>query len=136
MENPWNAFPSRSATYPLDSLGRCSQSVPMISTIGEAHDLGWRIRVYCREWKGRAMKKHRGCTASVDIDLPTLVWTRGRDWPISDIGLRMKCIRCGGRLVAVALEPPPSTDRKAARVESKSSSWEDHREASRKAAGK
>jgi hypothetical protein len=108
----------------------------MISTIGEAHDLGWKIRVYCREWKGHAMKKHRGCIAQIDIDLPTLVWTRGRDWPISDIGTRMKCIRCGGRLVSVALEPPPVNDRKAARAEDKPSSWEDHWGSPRKAASK
>jgi hypothetical protein len=80
----------------------------MISTIGEAHDLGWKIRVYCREGKGHAMKKHRACVAYVDLDLPTLVWTRGRDFPIGSIATRMKCIRCGSRFVSVAMEPPAS----------------------------
>jgi hypothetical protein len=88
----------------------------MISTIGEAHDLGWRIRVYCREWKGQAMKKHRGCTAQVDLDLPTLVWTRGRDFQLADIAARMKCIKCGGRLVSVAMEPPAPGASMAMRV--------------------
>lgn len=63
----------------------------MIETLGEAHDLGWKLRIYCREGKGSAMKKHRACTAYADADLLTLVWTRGRAFPVSDLGSRMKC---------------------------------------------
>ncbi len=55
----------------------------MIATLGEAHDLGWRIRVYCRFGKREAMKSIRACTAYVEVDLATLLWTRGRDFPIA-----------------------------------------------------
>ena len=55
----------------------------MISTLGEVHDLGWRLRVYCRFGKREGMKSIRACTAYIDIDVPTLIWTRGRDFPIA-----------------------------------------------------
>jgi hypothetical protein len=29
------------------------------------------------------MKSIRACTAYVDMDLPSLIWTRGRDFPIA-----------------------------------------------------
>ena len=78
----------------------------MISTIGEALSLGWKLRVYCRLGKREGMKSIRGCTAYVDVDLETLVWTRGRDFPIAHLDSRMKCARCGSRRVLVAFEPP------------------------------
>jgi hypothetical protein len=62
------------------------------------------------------MKKHRACTAYVDADLETLVWTRGRDFPIARLDSRMKCIRCGSRCVVVALEPPPVETRQRIRA--------------------
>jgi hypothetical protein len=45
----------------------------MISTLGEVHDLGWRLRVYCRVGKRDGMKSIRACTAYVDMDLPSLI---------------------------------------------------------------
>ena len=66
-------------------------SASMIATIGEALDLGWRLTVYCRWGKRDGMKSIRECTAQVEIDLETLVWTRGRDFPITRLDSRMKC---------------------------------------------
>ena len=79
----------------------------MIETIGEAHDLGWKLRVYCRASRREGLKSIRGCIAHIDVDLETLMWTRGRAFPVSRLDSRMKCIRCGSRRVMVALEPPP-----------------------------
>jgi hypothetical protein len=83
----------------------------MTATLGEAHDLGWKVRVYCRFGKREAMKSIRACTAYVEIDLETLVWTRGRNFPIARLDTRMKCPRCGSRRVMVAFEPPENRDR-------------------------
>jgi hypothetical protein len=44
------------------------------------------------------MKSIRECTARLKADLPTLVWTRGRDFPIARLEGRMKCPRCGPTL--------------------------------------
>ena len=46
-------------------------------TIGEAYRLGWRIRVRCAFPKREAMKSIRESTGSAELDLATLVWTRG-----------------------------------------------------------
>jgi hypothetical protein len=51
------------------------------------------------------MKKHRPCIARIDIDLATLVWTRGRDFEIQHLASRMKCIQCGSRLIEVQIDP-------------------------------
>ncbi len=88
----------------------------MIETIGEAHDLGWKLRVYCRGSRREGLKSIRGCIAQVDVDLETLVWTRGRGFPVSRLDSRMKCIRCGSRHVSIALEPPPSAFRQKVRA--------------------
>jgi hypothetical protein len=88
----------------------------MIETIGEAHDLGWKLRVYCRASRREGLKSIRGCIAYIDVDLSTLVWTRGREFLVSRLGDRMKCVRCGSRQVSIALEPPPAAARQKARA--------------------
>lgn len=55
------------------------------------------LTVYCRWGKRDGMKSKRECVASFEADLETLVWTRGRAFPISDLGARMKCPRGAGR---------------------------------------
>jgi hypothetical protein len=71
--------------------------------------LGWRIEVRCAWGRRDAMKTIRECKASVQIDLETLVWTRGRAFPLDTLSSRMKCIRCGSRRVTVFFHPPPAT---------------------------
>ena len=78
----------------------------MIATLGEAHDLGWKLTVYCRFGKREGMKAIRECTARAELDVETLVWTRGRDFPLTRLDSRMKCLRCGSRKVLVTFEPP------------------------------
>jgi hypothetical protein len=53
----------------------------------------------------RKQKSIQAWTAYIDIDVPTLIWTRGRDFPIARLETRMKCPRCGSRRVLVAFEP-------------------------------
>jgi hypothetical protein len=77
-----------------------------VITVGQAHDLGWRVTAYCRWGKRDAMKSIRECNASQDLDLPTLVWTHGRAYPLSHLGTRLKCIRCGSRRVSLMFQPP------------------------------
>jgi hypothetical protein len=36
--------------------------------------------------------------------METLVWTRGRDFPLSRLHVRLKCPRCGARRIAVMFE--------------------------------
>ncbi len=38
--------------------------------------------------------------------METLVWTRGRDFPLSRLESRLRCPRCGSRNVVVLYHPP------------------------------
>ena len=83
-----------------------AQHLPMIATIGDAYDRGWKLRIYCRFGNRDGVKSIRECKAHVEIDLATLVWTRGREFPVARLDTRMKCPGCGSRRVLVAFEPP------------------------------
>lgn len=41
--------------------------------------------------------------------MQTLVWTGGRDFPLARLESRLKCPRCGWRLVRLAFSVPPAT---------------------------
>lgn len=88
----------------------------MVETIGEALDLGWRLRMRCAFGKRDAMKSIRECVFAHDLDLMTLVCTRGRAFPIARVAERLKCPRCGSTRVAVLFEPPPGQGRMATRL--------------------
>jgi DNA-directed RNA polymerase subunit RPC12/RpoP len=38
--------------------------------------------------------------------METLVWTRGRGFPLSRLESRLRCPRCGSRYVVVLYQPP------------------------------
>jgi hypothetical protein len=48
------------------------------------------------------------------VDLETLIWTGGRDFPIARLDTRMKCATCGSRRVLVAFQPPGNAGRQRA----------------------
>lgn len=52
-----------------------------IETIGEAFDAGWRVRVRCAWGPRDGMKRRRECVYGAELDLATLVWTRGAAFP-------------------------------------------------------
>jgi hypothetical protein len=85
----------------------------MIATLGEAHDAGWRLKARCAFGRRDGMKSIRECIHSQDLDLPTMLWTRGRNFPIAMLASRLKCPQCGSRKVAVYIEPPPNSGRRA-----------------------
>ena len=77
-----------------------------VETLGEAHDLGWRVTVRCAWGPRDGMKRVRECVYGGELDLQTLIWTRGRDFPIGMLESRLKCPRCGSRRVRVAFAVP------------------------------
>jgi hypothetical protein len=54
------------------------------------------------------MKSIRECDHRAELDMKTLVWTRGPNFPLSQLGSRLMCTRCGSRRVRVAFEIPPT----------------------------
>jgi hypothetical protein len=55
---------------------------------------------------GPSAKSSRECTYRCELDMESLVWTRGRDFPLSRLEIRLRCPRCGSRRVRVFFEPP------------------------------
>jgi hypothetical protein len=79
-------------------------------TLGEAWRNGWRLRVRCF-WLAPGPKSGPGrnqvqCETSAELDLKTLVWTRGELFPSDQLEGRLKCPRCGSRRVTVVFEIP------------------------------
>jgi hypothetical protein len=48
----------------------------------------------------------RECGYDAELDLQTLVWTRGRAFPRGRLESRLRCPRCGSREVTVLFIPP------------------------------
>ena len=76
-------------------------------TIGEAFDQHWRVTVRCAYGRedGTARKSSRRCIGRAELDIETLVWTRGRAFPLSRLESRLRCPKCGSRYVVVLFKP-------------------------------
>jgi DNA-directed RNA polymerase subunit RPC12/RpoP len=79
-----------------------------VETIGEAYSLGWRVKVRCVHSRedGAHSKSSRECLYRGERDMETLVCTRGRAFPLSQLHSRLRCPRCGSRNIAVMFEVP------------------------------
>jgi hypothetical protein len=86
-----------------------------VETLGEAFDLGWRLTARCAWGKREAMKSRRECVYTAELDLETLVWTRGRALPLSWLEGRLRCPRCGSRRITIMFTPPASAGTAALR---------------------
>jgi hypothetical protein len=80
-----------------------------IETLGEAYAHSWRLTVRCAWGQHDGMKRKRECVSGAKLDLQTLMWTRGRDFPLSSLEARMKCPSCGSRQVRIMYDVPPTT---------------------------
>jgi hypothetical protein len=80
-----------------------------VETLGEAMDFSWRVTVRCAWGPRDGMKRVRECVYGGELDLQTLVWTRGRDFPLARLESRLKCPRCGSRRVRLAFSVPPTS---------------------------
>lgn len=77
-----------------------------IETLGDADAAGWRVRFACAWGKREGLKSIRECQYSMVLDLPTLIATRGADFPLTLLGQRLRCPRCRSMRVRVIYEPP------------------------------
>ena len=82
-----------------------------VETIGDAYAASWRVKVRCTWGPRDGMKQVRECVYGAELDLQTLVWTRGGEFPLTMLESRLKCPRCGSRRVRVAFTVPPSVQR-------------------------
>lgn len=81
-----------------------------VTTLGQALQHGWKIKAHCT-LTGPNPKSLHGrrtnlCRTSAELDLKTLVWTRGELFRLDMLASRLKCPNCGDRNVRVEFEPP------------------------------
>jgi hypothetical protein len=87
----------------------------MIETIGQAREYGWRITARCAHGReDHAGKFARECHHRYELDLETLLWTRGARFPLSQLSGFLKCPRCGSRRIAVMFDIPQMPEAKRA----------------------
>jgi hypothetical protein len=78
----------------------------MVETLGDAKSAGWRVKAQCSWGPKDSMKRVRECVYSHDLDLDTLIWTRGKEFPLSALDARLKCPQCCSRRVRLAFVVP------------------------------
>lgn len=79
-----------------------------VETIGEAYSLGWRVHVRCKGGRPEdaGPKSSRECGNRRELELETLVWTRGRAFPLTRLESCLRCPKCGNRNISVMFDPP------------------------------
>ena|ERR1700691_3198253 len=94
-------------TIGLTIPAECSSFVLMeVETPGIARSLGWKVHMRCANGYREGTKSMRRCVYRKQLDLETLVATRGPNFPISRLESRLMCPSCGNRRVTVVFEPP------------------------------
>jgi hypothetical protein len=74
-----------------------------VETLGEACSQGWRVTVRCADGRTESPRSQssRECSHRRELDMQTLVWTRGRAFPLWRLESRLRRPRCGSRYVVV-----------------------------------
>lgn len=88
-----------------------------ITTLGEAWRLGWRVRVRCLLIGRKPKSRDRTtvwCDTTTELDMKTLVWTRGEKMPLDRLSALFRCPNCGNRKITVAFEVPNQPKAEAA----------------------
>src|SRR5262249_47515859 len=64
-----------------------------VETLGEACSQGWRVTVRCADGRTESPRSQssRECSYRRELDMETLVWTRGRAFPLSRLESRLRC---------------------------------------------
>ncbi|MBZ9936938.1 hypothetical protein LB518_11580 [Mesorhizobium sp. BR1-1-16] len=66
-------------------------------TIGGAFQAGCVARVRCNGKRKNVPKSSRPCEFRADLDMQTLLLTRGPNFPLEMLPSRLMCPSCGGR---------------------------------------
>jgi hypothetical protein len=77
-----------------------------VETLGVARSLGWKVHMRCANGYRLETRSMRRCVYRKQLELETLVCTRGPNFPLSRLETRLMCPACGNRSVTVVFEPP------------------------------
>jgi hypothetical protein len=86
-----------------------------VETLVDAFTHSWRIKARCAGGVVDDRTHTRRCVYSEELDLHTLVWTRGRNFPLARLENRLMCPRCGCRRVVIVFRPPAEPQRARAK---------------------
>jgi hypothetical protein len=81
-----------------------------VETLGIARSVGWKVHTRCAHGPRDGMKRVRECVYRKQLDIDTLVCTRGPNFPLSRLESRLMCPACGSRRVTVVFEPPSNCE--------------------------
>ena len=87
-----------------------------VETLRDALSAGWRVHARCIDGHVEYTRSKAKCRYQAELNLETLVWTRGRNMPLATLGDRIMCPRCGNRRVNLIFEPPPVAGRAQGRA--------------------
>jgi hypothetical protein len=73
-----------------------------VETLGIARSLGWKVHMRCADGYREGTRSVRRCVYRKQLDLDTLVSTRGPNFPLSRLESR--------RSVTVVFEPPSNRE--------------------------
>lgn len=79
-----------------------------IETLADVWEAGGRLYARCEKPRRDGLKSVRACANQHELDVRTMLWTRGAGFPVSMLSSRMRCPKCGSRDVSVRLSLPGS----------------------------
>ena len=82
-----------------------------VQTLGDAFTNSWRVTARCSGGVVDDRTHGRPCVYQEELDMHTLVWTRGRNFPLARLESRLMCPRCGSRRVVLIFQPPAQPQR-------------------------
>jgi hypothetical protein len=77
-----------------------------VETLGMARSLGWKAPMRRPQGYREGAKSMRRRIYRKQLDLDTLICTRGPNFPLSRLESRLMCPACGSRSITVVFEPP------------------------------
>ncbi len=85
-----------------------------VETIGAACSAGWVAHARCNARARDAPKSSRRCLYARELDMETLLLTRGPNFPLHLLPSRLLCPRCGQRDLSVIYYVPAGRQRDTA----------------------
>jgi rubredoxin len=77
-----------------------------IETLGQAFEAGWVAHARCNGRSRATPKSSRACLYAYELDMTTLLLTRGPSFPLERLPSRLLCPRCGAPNLSVVYFVP------------------------------
>lgn len=87
-----------------------------IENLADVWEAGGRLYERCAKPRRDGLKSVRACGNQHELDVRTMLWTRGKAFPVSMLSSRLRCPKYGSREVTVRLSLPGSVLEAQARV--------------------